>query len=203
MIKKALSKSVMERLPVYLHYLNSASSGDSEYISSTKIATDLNYGEVQVRKDLASVSGTGKTKVVYVKEELKKHLQAVLGTTNHTKVVIVGAGKLGRALMSFDGFEEYGYRIVAAFDQDDNKVDNQKILPLRTIKEYCLKNNILIGIITVPEKAAQEICQLIIDSGIKGIWNFSQLKLNVPEDVVVKNENMAASLAVLSSKINL
>jgi len=201
MNKKVIPKSVNERLPVYLHYLNTLKNDESSFISSTKISNALNLGEVLVRKDLALISGSGRPKLGYVKDELIAHLKEALGTSVLTKVVIVGAGKLGLALMDYDGFEEYGYKIVAAFDNDLAKIDNQKIFPLSSFKNFCIENDIKIGIVTVPEKHAQEICDLMVDAKIQGIWNFSPINLVVPNNIIVKNENMAASLVVLSSKI--
>lgn len=200
-MNKYIPPSVMERLPLYLHFLNKLDEEEYEFISATKLAKLLNLGEVQVRKDLALVSGCGKPRTGYKRYELIHHLQSVLGTNDCTKAVIVGAGKLGKALIHYDGFEEYGYKIVAGFDNDPLKIDGKSIFPLEMFSQFCLENDIKIGIITVPEKNAQEICELMIQSNILGIWNFTPLKLKVPEHIVVKNENLASSLAVLSSKI--
>lgn len=202
MNKKVIPKSVMERLPVYLHYLNTLKNDNTEYISATKISNALSLGEVLVRKDLAMVSGTGKPKLGYLKEELLMHLKEVLGTTSFTKAVIVGAGHLGLALMEYDGFLEFGCKIVRAFDSDEKKIDSKMIFPIDQLKSFCLENNVKIGIICVPEKYAQEISEKLIDAKIEGIWNFAPINLIVPNGIYVKNENMAASLAVLSSKIS-
>ena len=195
---------MLERLPLYLQYLKSES--DSPTVSATAVARALNLGEVQVRKDLGIVSGAGKPKVGYVTSELIRHLEEYLGYRTENNAVIVGAGKLGRALLDYDGFSEYGLRILAAFDNDDRltgMTDNGKqILPISEFSDYCKEQKPKIGIITVPEKYAEEVCDLMIHYGILAIWNFSRKQLKVSEDILVRNENMASSLAVLSVYLN-
>ncbi len=200
MNRNVIPKSVMERIPIYLHYLSSLSNENVEYISATKIANELKLGEVLVRKDLALLSGKGKPKIGYEKNELELHLKNVLDTSNVTNAIIIGAGKLGQALLYYEGFEEYGIRITCAFDSDHNKIDYQKIYNINDLDDYCIDNNIKIGIITVGEKSAQEVCNLLVSNGINKIWNFSPIQLSVPSYVNVKNENLAAGLAVLSMK---
>jgi redox-sensing transcriptional repressor len=115
--------------------------------------------------------------------------------------VLVGAGKLGQALLGYSGFDDYGLNILAAFDVNIKKpqmVDGKPLLPMEDLKDFCRDNKILMGIITVPAVNAQQVCDKVIDSGIKAIWNFAPVHLDVPEHILVQNENMATSLAVLS-----
>ncbi len=198
MKKINISNSAMKRLPIYLHYLNVMHDYNCKYISSTKIANDLKLGEVLVRKDLALISGKGKPKVGYLKQELKERLEEILNTSTINNAIIVGAGKLGQALQFFDGFEEIGFKIIASFDNNDDKIDNHYIYHIDHLIEFCKNNVVSVGIITVNEENAQSICDLLIANHIKKIWNFSAIQLNVPNGVKVKNENLAASLAVLS-----
>ena len=204
MEKNAISKATLGRLPMYLDYLNKLSLEQTPYISATIIAKALCLGEVQVRKDLSRVSGKGRPKVGYVTRELIQSLEDCLGNDQPTNAVIVGAGKLGKALLHYDDFEAYGVSIVAAFDHKTEPVQNdctKPILPMEQLEEYCLANQVRIGIITVAEDAAQDVCDKMIACGIKAIWNFAPSRLHVPEGVAVKHEVLAVSLAHLNSQL--
>lgn len=196
-----ISKSTLQRLPLYLNYLKSVRDKYVN-ISATIIADALKLNDVQVRKDLASVSSSGKPKVGYVTEDLIKELENFLGYNTVNNAIIVGAGKLGKALMGYSGFKEYGLNILMAFDSDSNVVNEaQMIMPISRLTELCKKMNIKIGIITVPAQHAQEVCDLLVESGVLAIWNFAPVHLRVPDGILVQNENMAASLAVLSNHL--
>jgi len=173
-------------------------------ISSGAIAKAVGYGEVQVRKDLASVSGTGKPKIGYKVEELAEHIKEALDCTAEKKAVIVGAGRLGRALLFYDGFGEYNLSLKAAFDQNvtEEEIFNGKaVYPVSELESYCLRVKPSIGIIAVPENSAQEVCDRLIAAGVSAIWSFAPTKLKVPPKIAVKEENMASSLAVLAAGI--
>lgn len=191
------SKAALGRLPVYLDYLRTQNTGET--VSAAEIARALGLGDVQVRKDLNSISGMGRPKVGYKTSELIADLEAVLGRKAQTHVVIVGAGKLGRALLDFEGFSAYGLKIAAAFDVNE-KVFDERILPMNSFRDYCRANNIRVGIITVPAEKAQQVCDIMTRSGITAIWNFAPTALNVPENVTVCQENLALSLAHLTMK---
>ncbi len=200
-----IPKSVIARLPLYLHYLRSADARDRVTISSSAIAKAVRLGEVQVRKDLAMVSGEGKPKIGYVTEELTRSIMEVLGCVTEKKAVIVGAGHLGSALLVYKGFLEYNLKIVAAFDRDDRKVGTmvygKPIKGIDELSDFVKAENILIGIITVPEQEAQNICDRLVGAGINTIWSFAPIRLEVPEHVKLKEENMAASLSALAASI--
>lgn len=195
------SVSTLRRLPVYLNFLKQLPQ-DCINISATSIATALNYGDVQVRKDLGAVSGAGKPKIGYNKAELINTLEEYLGYRNVKKAVLVGAGKLGEALMGYGGFKDYGLDIVAAFDSniETARETNRPVYHVDSLCEFCQSNNIKIGIITVPAFAAQEVADKMYECGIKAIWNFAPVHLNLPSDILVHDENMAASLAVLKKQ---
>lgn len=200
-----VSKATLGRLPIYLNFLRKLSPDKVPYISATTISKELNLGEVQVRKDLASISGAGKPRLGYTTEELVKKLEDCLGYNELTDAVLVGAGKLGGALLQYDGFERFGVRIKAAFDKNEQTVNpdtNPEILPMSQFDSFCRNNNIRIGIITVVEEAAQDICNQMIKSGITAIWNFAPCKLQVPEGIHIQNENLALSLAHLSNQLS-
>ena len=201
MEKKEISKAVLKRLPGYLAYLQNMPEGSSTHISATSLANALGMGEVQVRKDLAQVSDGGRPKIGYLRESLIDDINQFLGYDNTTDAVLVGAGKLGQALLGYSGFDDYGLNILAAFDANIKKpqmVDGKPLLPMEELKAYCREHKILMGIITVPADSAQQVCDKVIDSGIKAIWNFAPVHLDVPDNILVQNENMATSLAVLS-----
>ena len=189
----------MGRLPRYLNYIKTLPQ-NTLAISATTIARDLSLGEVQVRKDLAAICGSGKPKVGYGVDALMQSIRSVLGEDSHCEAVIIGAGKLGLALLSFRGFAEYGITISAAFDNDISKTIGT-ILPTADLPDYCALHQVEIGIITVPSDSAQEAADMLIRSGVKAIWCFAAIKLNVPSHITVQYENMALSLAHLHQKI--
>ena len=200
----AVSRQTISRLPVYLGYLRSL-EGSMLTISATAIAEALRLNDVQVRKDLAAVSSSGKPKIGYVTADLISELENFLGYNSPSDALLAGAGKLGRALMSYQGFNAYGLNIVAAFDTDPNLINTQEagksILPLSQMKQFCEERRVRIGIITVPAACAQEVCEMMLESGILAIWNFAPVRLNVPDTILVQNENMASSLALLRSHL--
>ena len=200
-MKKQISKSVLRRLPTYLSYLKSIQDAENPYISATALASALGMGEVQVRKDLAMVSDGGRPKIGYPRDLLIEDIEQFLGYDNTTDAILIGAGKLGQALMCYKGFDEYGLNILAGFDKspDMDFTDNGKpIYPMDQLEGFCRTHKILMAIITTPERSAQEVCDQLIACGIKAIWSFVPGHLEVPEGVMVHNENMATSLAILS-----
>jgi len=201
---QTVSKQTLSRLPQYLSYLESLPDAVRS-ISATGIAAALNLNQVQVRKDLASVSSSGKPKVGYMRRDLIREIKAFLGYDSADEAVIVGAGKLGRALMGYVGFKDYGLNILAAFDSDESAIGEDEgghqIMPIEVLKDTCQRLGVRIGIITVPAQAAQTVCEQLIDAGVLAIWNFAPVRLVVPEGILVQNENMASSLAILSNHL--
>ena len=199
-----VSVNTLQRLPTYLNYLKSLD--DNGNISSTEIARALGLNDVQVRKDLSSVSSGGRPKVGYNIRGLILDLKEFLGYNAVNDAVMVGCGNLGRALMSYRGFRDYGLRIVAGFDISDDivgeEVGGKPILPLSSLPQYCRENGVRIGVITTPAQAAQKACDLLMEGGIKAVWNFAPAHITVGEGVLVQNENMACSLALLSKHLN-
>ncbi len=204
-MSKAISIQALQRLPVYLQYLKPLSLDKETNISAKALGNALGFGEIQVRKDLSAVSDGGKPKVGYCIADLVKDLECFLGYDNVSDAVLVGAGKLGRALMSYEGFKAYGLNIVAAFDSDLEKCgtdeSGKNILPINKMDDLCRRMKIEIGIIAVPANEAQNVCDILVKSGIEAIWNFSPTHLSVPQGIILRNEIMAASLAVLSKSL--
>ena len=201
MERTEISKSVLKRLPGYLSYLQSLPEDSSPYISATALANALGMGDVQVRKDLAMVSDGGRPKIGYLRESLIEDISQFLGYDNTTDAVLIGAGKLGQALCGYSGFSAYGLNILAAFDTKPSAEatrEGTKIYPMDHLQHFCKTNKVLMGIITVPVPYAQSVCDQLIECGVKAIWNFAPTHLDVPDHILVQNENMATSLAVLS-----
>ncbi len=201
----SIPKATLGRLPRYLQYLRSLPAVRGSTISATAIAKGLSLGDVQVRKDLAAVSGAGKPKVGYERDKLIGDLERHLGYERLTNAVLVGAGKLGRALLDYDGFEDFGVRIVAGFDCNEQTIQmgnsSKSILPIKELGAYCAENQVKVGIITVGGGSAQDVCDKLVASGIEAIWNFAPCALKVPFGVRLKQENLALSLAYLNNQL--
>lgn len=201
-MSKNITSQTLQRLPLYLNYLKSLPKNSGANISATAIAEALNLNDVQVRKDLASVSRGGRPKVGYVTDELIGDIGTFLGFSNKNGVVIAGVGNLGRALLAFDGFGDYGLEILAGFDSNDKiigtQINGKPVCSVSEMKAFCERERVSIGIITVPENAAQVVCDTMISGGITVIMNFAPIHLNAPAGVTIQNENMAISLAMLS-----
>ncbi len=200
---KTISKQALQRLPFYLNYLKKKQEEGIINISSPMIALELNLNEVQVRKDIASVSKRdGKPKTGHNVNYLIEDIETFLGYNNVDHAVIVGVGSLGRALLHYKGFENYGLEIIAAFDNDpylfNQEINGIKVSSIDKLEDLVRRLQVHIGIITVPAHCAQDVCDKMIKGGVLAIWNFAPVHLNVPENILVQNENMASSLAVLS-----
>lgn len=196
-----VSRAALGRIPVYLKFIESLPQ-DVETVSATTIAKALGFGEVQVRKDLGAICGSGKPRIGYTVSDLKESLESLIDSRNG-KTVIVGAGKLGRALLDYGGFSNYGLDILAAFDTEisQNNASGKPILPIDGLHDFCKENDVSIGVIAVPATAAQEVCDKLCQSGIKAIMSFALCKLTAPEGVAIQYENMALSLAHLKTQI--
>lgn len=192
----------LQRLPIYLNFLKSLPEGD-KYISSGAIAAALGMGEVLVRKDLAYTSSSGRPKVGYVRAELISAIEEYLGCNKKKNAVLVGVGGLGSALLSYGGFSKYGIDIVEAFDSDPEKigttVGGKAVRGDDELASAVNKYGALLAIVAVPAVAAQQVCDCLAASGVKGILNFAPVQLKAPESVVVRNIDVAASLAILAS----
>ena len=203
----SVSKATVLRLPSYLRYLKRIKKEGVNVISSTKIATDLSLNPVQVRKDLAAISsGAGKPKIGFKVNDLINDISEFLGYDNNNDAVLVGVGRLGNTLLNYTGFNSYGLNIVAGFDTNPDivgkTVANKPVYDISELPRVVKEQNIKMGIITVPKECAQKVCNLMISSGIVAIWTFSHIHLNIPDNIVIKYEDMAASLALLSNQLH-
>ena len=201
---ESISLTTLQRLPNYLRYLKTCEQQGIVYISSVMIAKGMDLTPMVVKKDLAvAVITEGKPKLGYCVESLIYDIEKFLGYDNTKDAVIVGVGKLGHALMAYEGFSNYGLNIMIGFDANvtTSEVNGKKILPMNKFVDLVKRLNIHIGIITVPKENAQEIADLMVSAGVRAIWNWAPIKLEVPNNIAVKQEDLAASLAVLSNRL--
>jgi AT-rich DNA-binding protein len=192
-------------MPLYLNYLKALPAGAAATISATTIAEDLRLNDVQVRKDLAMAGQGGRPKIGYFVKDLIANIEHCLGNDNIDSAVLIGAGNFGRTLLVYEGFSEYGIDIVAAFDEDEKTIGSivcgKQIFPVGKLSKMCSRMKIKMGIIAVDAKDAQKICDLLVEGGVMAIWNFAPVRLHAPSEVLVQNENMASSLAVISNHL--
>lgn len=199
------SVPTLRRLPLYLHLLKQLESDGVLYISSTLIAKQLRFEAIQVRKDLAVTGIIGRPKIGYPVPELIKKIQQFINWDKTMNSVIIGAGALGSALLGYNGFEDSGLKIVAAFDSDPNKIGSiirgRHVYSLNDLDDYIRKEDICVGIITVPAQFAQNICDRLVNAGIKSVWNFTPTVLETPDTVIVKNQDPIRGLAELTYRL--
>lgn len=198
-----ISKTVLRRLPLYLNHLKSLPGEDSN-VSATAIARALNLGDVQVRKDLAQVSRAGQRRVGRSRDLLIRDIENYLDFASETGTIIMGAGKLGRALLDYGGFEESGLNIIAGFDlhpASKHSDTGKPIYSVNRLETFCRRYDVRIGILTVPAEQAQEACDRLVACGIRAIWNFAPVHLKTADHVIVQNENLAASLTTLRMQL--
>lgn len=191
-------------MPVYLNYLKGMPAG-TRFVSSGHIAEELGLGEVLVRKDLAFTNAIGRPRVGYVTEELIAAIEEVLCYNGKRHAVIVGYGALGKAILSYGGFGYYGIEIVAAFDSNKEKLGvspaGKPVYDIADARSEIPRLGAKLAIICVPAQAAQGVADLLIESGVKAILNFAPAPLKIPEGVEVRQIDVAANLAILSSSI--
>lgn len=205
---KEIPEPTLRRLPVYYQYIKKFSQDSkSNFISCTQIARELHLIAIQVRKDLEYTAAQGKPKVGYCVLDLLRAIECFLGWNNTTEAVLVGSGHLGAALLGYNGFKDYGLNIIAAFDNDARKIGKEirgrKIYSIKKMPDIVKRTNIKIGILTAPGGVAQELADLMIDAGIRAIWNFAPTKISASSEVIIQHENLASSLAVLSKRLAL
>jgi len=195
--KLVANKNSIIRLSRYKNALTRLKAMGFVKVFSDNLADAVEVTPSQVRKDFSLFGILGNKRGGYKVDELIEKLNSILGKNELQNVVIVGAGHMGTALMRYKGFEKEGIRIAACFDTDENKLDrNAKIpvLPISEMQEFIKKKKIRLGIIAVPDHAAQEVLDKLLEAGIKGILNFAPIKLNGPEEVVINNVNIELEL---------
>ena len=201
-----ISKATSSRMPAYLRYLKGEAGKGVTYVSSAAIANDMNVSAVGVRKDLALVSTVpGKPRLGFEITQLIADIEKFLGYHRWTNAVIIGAGGLGKAILAYEGFENYGINVIAAFDNSPAKigaVGGKPVYPMERLAEIVKQNRVLCAVLTVPRSASQEACDRAVEAGIRAVLNFAPVHLSVPEGVTVKYEDLAVSLAELCGTLS-
>jgi len=205
---KAIPEPTLRRLPLYYQYLKKIrDEKKNQFISCTQIGNDLSILPIQVRKDLGVTDAVGKPKLGYSIDGLIAVIEEFLGWNNTKDAYLVGVGHLGTALLGFERFKEYGLNIIAAFDNDKEKIGQTihgvKVFHIGKLDNMVKRMGIKIGILTVPSEPAQDLTNEMVHAGIEAIWNFSPVKVAVPPGIIVQHENLASSLVVLSKKLTL
>lgn len=199
--KNGFSLETIKRLSLYLRNLKGLREKGIDVISSSSLTKFLNVTPVQFRKDLSFFGGFGKRGVGYNVEKLAQEIENILGVNKEQGIIIVGVGKLGMALLGFEGFSKFNVKIASAFDVDKDKIGKVKkgvrINHIEKIKDIIKENDIKIAIISTPPEVAQEVANQLVSSGIKGILNFAPIVLKVPQTVSVSNVDMACELESL------
>ncbi len=202
---KSVPEPTLRRLPLYHRFLKDLAAAGRETVSCTDIGAVLGQDPSQIRKDLEAAGIAGRPRIGYILGDMIEGLESFLGWKNTTEAFLVGAGSMGSALLGYRKFEQCGLKIVAAFDQDPDKVGRKihgkQVLPLIKLPGLARRMHILIGIITVPGEGAQQVTDLMVEGGIRAIWNFAPVHLKVPDAVIVHNEDLYCSLATLSLKL--
>lgn len=204
--KYTVTIQALRRMPYYVQQLKILQKNNIETVSAPKIAEILHLNEVQVRKDFASVSiSKGRPKAGFSVSELITNMEKLLGYDNTEEAVLVGVGSLAHALLAYEELENYGIKIVAAFDNNaayiGMEINGTKVLSAEKVSDLCRRMKVHIGIITVPAAWAQMVCDQLVAGGVLAIWNFAPVHLSVPDHILVQNENLAASLAVLTKHL--
>lgn len=199
--RKILSAPSIRRLPSYLHAIRQLQNEGDEYISGTFIAQELNLEPIQVRKDLTITGIIGKPKKGYPVDALIKAIERFLGWDTMQDAVLVGVGNLGTALLGYEEFRLNGLNIVAAFDNNPRKIGSRihgiPVLSIDTIDIQIDSFGVKNAILTVPSPFAQATADVLIHAGIEAIWNFTNIKLKVPEHVIVQKEDLSSGYAML------
>ena len=202
-MKKIISQATIDRLPLYFRTLRlAAESEDLPIISSEELGRRLDITPEQIRKDLATFGQFGRKGIGYDVCELKNKISNILGLQNHWRLAIVGIGHLGGALANYTNFASLGFSVVALFDRNKRVIGTEingiEINDASNMKKIIAEQSVDIGVITVPANEAQNVADLLISAGVKGIWNFAPIKLSVTTTIPLVNEDLSVGLSALS-----
>lgn len=204
--KKNISMAVIKRLPKYHRYLGELIKNDVDRISSKELGEKIGFTASQIRQDLNCFGDFGQQGYGYNVKELYNEVRIILGLTKEYKTIIIGAGNIGQALANYNRFEKIGYKLQRIFDINPKligiKIRDVEVTDIDELEDFLRNNKIDIGIICVTSTNAQKVCNLLVDNGIKGIWNFAPVDLQVPDGIVVENVHLSDSLLTLSYLMN-
>lgn len=203
---KKISETVIRRLPVYYRYLEEESERGQVRISSKGLSEKTGFTASQIRQDLNNFGGFGQQGYGYNVESLKDEIAKIIGINKIRKAVVIGSGSLGCAIAKYKGFKNSGLEVKSLFDTNKEKIgtsiEGVAIRDMSELKDFVTKNKIDVGIIATPAASAQEITDTLVELGVKGIWNFAPLDLEVPEDVILESVRLNDSLLTLFYYIN-
>lgn len=195
----------LKRLPLYLRLLRKMKESGEEYASGAVVAKELGMEPIVVRKDLAITGAVGRPRLGFQLDEIITAIEEFLGWSNTSDAFLAGVGNLGTALLGYQGFEQHGIRIVAAFDSSPKiigkTIHGKTVLDITKLPSLAKRMHVQIGILTATASVAQSIADIMISGGIRGIWNFTPATLSVPPHVILQREDLASSLAVLSHRL--
>jgi len=203
---KEISQAVVGRLPRYFRYLGELRDEGVERISSQELSELMKVTASQIRQDFNNFGGFGQQGYGYNVDFLYKEISKILGLDNQHNFIIVGAGNLGRALGNYINFERRGFIFKGVFDENPDLVGTDvrgiKVMPMEEMEGFVRENNIDIAVLTIPKTSAVEIADRLVHNGIRAIWNFAHVDLNVPAGIQVENVHLSDSLMKLSYNIN-
>ena len=206
-MEKEISQAVIRRMPRYYRYLGELLDDGVERISSNDLSNRMKVTASQIRQDLNNFGGFGQQGYGYNVQYLYDEIGKILGLNQQHNIIIIGAGNLGQALANYVKFEKLGFKIVALFDVNPElkgkTVRDIPILMLNDLDDYCANHHVDIAALTMPKSKADTIAQKLVDLGVKAIWNFAHVDLDIEnnEDVVVENVHLSDSLMQLSYNI--
>lgn len=199
---KNISMAVIRRLPKYHRYLGDLLEKDIHRISSKELSDIIGFTASQIRQDLNNFGGFGQQGYGYNIEALHNEIGKILGLDKKYNAILIGAGNLGQAIANYAGFRKAGFEIKALFDANPRmiglKIRDFEVLDSQDIESFVKENKIDIAILCIPRNGAQELVNKLVSVGIKGVWNFAPIDLDVPKDVIVENVNLTESLFTLS-----
>jgi redox-sensing transcriptional repressor len=205
-MKKNISNAVIKRLPKYFRYLSSLIKLDFTRVSSTELSKRMGITASQIRQDLNCFGGFGQQGYGYNVKHLYNEVSSILGLNTRFKIIILGGGNMGRALANYSNFQKRGFDVKGIFDIKDEligkKINNIEVLHIDQMEDFIVNNNIDIAALTIPHEKAAELADRAVKAGIKGLWNFSPMELEVTENVITENVHLSDSLMVLGYAIN-
>lgn len=202
---RGISQAVIARLPRYLRYLGDLKDSGVERISSQELSKMMNVTASQIRQDFNNFGGFGQQGYGYNVEYLYAEISKLLGLSEKHHLVIIGAGNLGRAIANYMNFERRGFLFKGIFDRDPallgKKIRDMEVQPMENLESFIKEKDIDIAVMTIPKTGAVEVAEILVKNGIKAIWNFAHVDLEVPKDVQVENVHLSDSLMKLSYKL--
>lgn len=206
MENREISQAVIGRLPRYFRYLGELKDEGIERISSQELSDIMKVTASQIRQDFNNFGGFGQQGYGYKVEYLYEEIGKILGLDKTHNLIIIGAGNLGQALANYMNFERRGFLFKGIFDNDPTlygkKIRSMEVRPMEEVENFVKENEINIAVLTIPKTSAEAVAERLAWAGIKGIWNFAHVDLNVPSNIQVENVHLSDSLMKLTYNIN-